>query len=853
VAESVAPSAGRVFISYRREETAWQAGWLYDRLTDRFGRDQIFKDIDSIELGDDFLEAITTAVGSCDVLLALIGERWLTITDEHGRSRLDDADDFVRLEIEAALTRNVRVIPILVAGARMPRPDQLPPSLAKLTRRQALEVSPSHFESETSRLHKVLDRALPEMHAQPAITESQVPDATRSTSAQTLYVDAQEELRLGHFQTATDLLGDLLAREPNHQNAAQLRADASRQLHLADTYQRALDAQAASEWTDAANAYAEILEVDATYRDAKDRRDLCQEQEQLLDLQGELRHHAAAGQARGARQRRTPAIGDQTDPTNWEQSFTWAARDFDWQLVADIAQRYVDYLRGASTIEKTRQARSILDLLRKNRRYPELLLVADALMAQGVEDPAVRRLFALGLVDRNLAGAAALQFRTLIADPTISEDERAEALGGLGRCYKQLYLTSKDAGLRYRHLQLSLAAYQQAYQQNASRVWPGINVVALLSAAAYERIGLADHVDPYQDARRLAERILRSIDERPYPDAWAKATAMQACLALGDSEEALERAISFVDDRDADAFKIASTLRQLSGVWRLDPTRPPGDTLLPLLRSALLDQNGGTVNLDGEDLVPARPAQMSDKRLERVFGHDRYNTLIWYRNGLTRCRAVGQVQDLNEYGFGTGFVVNGKSLHPALPDRVFLTNSHVVPEGLPREEAIVRFRGLDIDVAPQRLRVARLWWQDPSRSPALDTAILELENLPEAIEPIPLANKLQRLDGPTPRRAYVIGHPRGLNQPQFSLQDNLLLDYDSTYVHYRSPTDPGSSGSPVFDDKWMLIAVHHHAGSVDTPRLNQRGGSYEANEGVRLSAIVEALRKRQPQPEQSSR
>ena len=118
MAESAAPSPGRIFISYRREETAYPAGWLYDRLADRYGGGQVFKDVDSIQLGDDFVEVITRAVGSCDVLLALIGDRWLTITDQDGRRRLDDPDDFVRLEIEAALTRNVRVIPILVDGAQ---------------------------------------------------------------------------------------------------------------------------------------------------------------------------------------------------------------------------------------------------------------------------------------------------------------------------------------------------------------------------------------------------------------------------------------------------------------------------------------------------------------------------------------------------------------------------------------------------------------------------------------------------------------------------------------------------------------------------------------------------------------
>ena len=112
--------SSRIFISYRREETAFPAGWLYDRLNDRFGEAQVFKDVDSITLGDDFVEVITRAVGSCDVLLAVIGGRWSTMTDETGKRRLDDPDDFVRLEIEAALARNVRVIPVLVDGARMP-------------------------------------------------------------------------------------------------------------------------------------------------------------------------------------------------------------------------------------------------------------------------------------------------------------------------------------------------------------------------------------------------------------------------------------------------------------------------------------------------------------------------------------------------------------------------------------------------------------------------------------------------------------------------------------------------------------------------------------------------------------
>lgn len=156
-------ASGRIFISYRREETAYPAGWLYDRLADRYGNGQVFKDVDSIQLGDDFVEAITRAVGSCDVVLVLIGDEWVTITDEQGRRRLDDPDDFVRLEIQAALTRNVRVIPILVDRATMPRAEELPESLVRLVRRQALEFSPARFEFDTSRLFKVLDGTLAEV------------------------------------------------------------------------------------------------------------------------------------------------------------------------------------------------------------------------------------------------------------------------------------------------------------------------------------------------------------------------------------------------------------------------------------------------------------------------------------------------------------------------------------------------------------------------------------------------------------------------------------------------------------------------------------------------------------------
>jgi hypothetical protein len=160
VLSAPAPRQRQIFISYRRQETAYPANSLYKRLAERYGHDQVFMDVDTIKPGDDFVATITTAVNSCDVLLALIGDRWLTITDSEGQRRIDDPHDFVRLEIETALAHDVRVIPLLVDGATMPRAADLPTSIAGLAFRQALELSPNRFDLDLDRLLKVLDETL---------------------------------------------------------------------------------------------------------------------------------------------------------------------------------------------------------------------------------------------------------------------------------------------------------------------------------------------------------------------------------------------------------------------------------------------------------------------------------------------------------------------------------------------------------------------------------------------------------------------------------------------------------------------------------------------------------------------
>ncbi len=159
----VSPKWGenRVFISYRRDDSLEVVGRIYDRLIEHFGSKTIFKDMDSILPGSDFRGRISEGVGRADVLLAVIGDRWLTITDAEGKRRLDNPQDFVRLEIETALQRNITVIPLLVRNARIPAEADLPASLSQLSYRHGIPIRPDpDFNNDMKRMIKVIETVL---------------------------------------------------------------------------------------------------------------------------------------------------------------------------------------------------------------------------------------------------------------------------------------------------------------------------------------------------------------------------------------------------------------------------------------------------------------------------------------------------------------------------------------------------------------------------------------------------------------------------------------------------------------------------------------------------------------------
>lgn len=150
----------KVFISYRRSESGGHAGRLYDAMAARFGDGNVFMDIE-MQPGVDFVQRITEAVGACHILLVVMGPEWGRPAAAGERSRLEDPDDFVRLEVATALRRSdVTIIPLLVEDAEMPDPDELPADLRALTRRNALELSDTRWRADVARLLEVMDGLL---------------------------------------------------------------------------------------------------------------------------------------------------------------------------------------------------------------------------------------------------------------------------------------------------------------------------------------------------------------------------------------------------------------------------------------------------------------------------------------------------------------------------------------------------------------------------------------------------------------------------------------------------------------------------------------------------------------------
>ncbi|HET7158144.1 MAG TPA: TIR domain-containing protein, partial [Burkholderiales bacterium] len=180
-----------VFLSYRREDSAGYTGRLNDRFVERWGEERVFFDLDTIAPGEDFVEAIDRTLAQSEVMILVIGPRWLTATEPDGRRRIDESADYHRIEVERALQRGIRIIPALVGGARMPGEAQLPEALKKLARRNAVEISDKRFKYDADQLGDEVERILEK--AQAAAQAQGREDAARLEEARR--AEAQENAR----------------------------------------------------------------------------------------------------------------------------------------------------------------------------------------------------------------------------------------------------------------------------------------------------------------------------------------------------------------------------------------------------------------------------------------------------------------------------------------------------------------------------------------------------------------------------------------------------------------------------------------------------------------------------------
>lgn len=431
-------------------------------------------------------------------------------------------------------------------------------------------------------------------------------------------------------------------------------------------------------------------------------------------------------------------------------------------------------------------------------------------------------------------------------DSQLARVELGEYQGQQGRIAKQRFVRSKDPD----ELARAIEHYAARYRDSGRPYFHGINVVALV--AAQER--LDPSLQPPIDLRlpALARAVLADLKKRISngdDSQWSLATASEACLALNQHDAAELWLHRFLLHPQTHPFHIESYSRQLREIWLGNALR---NTTCADRLSSIIDRHVMRTqkrwSMSPEML---KTAQADPQSLERNFSGERTFTVAMIKRMLEKCASIGCVTDTHGRRLGTGFLVAANALGIG-PDteKVFVTNAHVisdtVKDAIPLTNAWVTFelesstKGEPVShkVDPQVLFTSPPGDPGITAEDRLDVTVVRLGSWPKG----GLALRTN-ISLPTPSRqtkVFVVGHPSG-DALQLSLHDSELLDvcdYDRL-LHYRTPTEPGSSGSPVFNTNWEVVALHH-AGSSAMPRLRGKG-QYEANEGISICSIRDAI------------
>ncbi|HXV83033.1 MAG TPA: TRAFs-binding domain-containing protein [Candidatus Binatia bacterium] len=529
--------------------------------------------------------------------------------------------------------------------------------------------------------------------------------------------------------------------------------------------------------------------------------------------------------------------------------------DNDTQLdeVRERAKKALDTLRGLWRDEDMQASKVLVESLRNHREYELMGQLAEAVSRCDPKDAKNRRFYAQYLIDTGKATAAIDLLQPLARRLPKEDPEFAEATGLLGRAHKQIFFDAGDKtapGAR-EALKKAIATYRGPYEVNHKNTWHGVNLIALLARARGLGIRVAPELNPAAIARDVVATLQATPAEKR--DEWFLPTLAEASLGLRDWDVIERNVREYVTAKDAKAFQIASTLRQFTEVWDLETADARGRALVDILRARLMQLEGGSLEFAPEKLQELRQqAPPADAQLEAVLGRDGPQTYQWWKTGLERALSVAAVRQRLGGRVGTGFLVRAGDLgrEPA-EELLLLTNFHVINEhgaspGIRPDEAEVAFEAVD---AGKPYAVERILWSSPPDRH--DASVLRLETPVTGVAPLPMAAALPVIDETA--RIYIVGHPGGRDLA-FSFQDNELLDHEGPplgklqvpgvcRLHYRAPTEGGSSGSPVFNSRlWQVVALHHKGGKIGMAKLNGKEGTYGANEGISIQSIAAAMK-----------
>lgn len=525
----------------------------------------------------------------------------------------------------------------------------------------------------------------------------------------------------------------------------------------------------------------------------------------------------------------------------------------------DIAVRTIadDLARTGTTVDQIRNA---VRLLNDIRHFQHTRTLGKEWTEYRDFDATIVKHYAQALIElyelgpaESLLNDALQKVEANFADAQ-AQGEISEYCGLLGRLEKQRYVKTRDRQ-RLVNATNRYLAQLQANRGNSGWLWHGINVIALAACELREGVipnGRTTPLPSAEDVYALAKKLYQQSPDDP----WLSAVASEAALALGECESAELWLYRFLNHEHSQPFHIQSYDRQLREIWHGDPAlggNRCADRLARISTRHIL-RHQSQFSISSAAIVNMK--QMLDRgdpgALEKNFLGESTFSVANIRDMLAACSSIGCVTNTSGARLGTGFLVDGARLGFSNAGMVFLTNAHVlsatVSSAIKPENARVTFEvESELAQTPIFHRVREVLYTSApgslgiSSDEALDVTVATLA--PEAkMDPqfttLKIASTLPLIHEKS--RAYVVGHPLG-GGLQISMNDSQLLDIDDAerLVHYRTPTDPGSSGSPVFNTDWEVIGIHH-GGSRMTPRL-RTPGAYEANEAVSLLSIRRSI------------